>query len=119
MTFATGEVLEFGALLLATGAEPIKLDIPGATLPHVHVLRTLADSRAIVAASKSASKVVVIGASFIGLEVAASLRQRGLDVTSWVPSASRSRASSGTKWARSFSAFTRARASASASGESR
>ena len=49
-------------------------------LPHVHVLRTWADSRALVAAASDAKRAVVIGASFIGLEVAASLRARGIEV---------------------------------------
>ncbi|MEO8250221.1 MAG: FAD-dependent oxidoreductase [Burkholderiales bacterium] len=68
------------ALLLATGAEPVQLDVPGAERQHVHYLRTWADSRALVAAAKQATKAVVIGASFIGLEVASSLRARNIDV---------------------------------------
>ncbi len=75
-----GRTLPFGALLLATGAEPVRLDLTGSTLPHVHVLRTFADSKAIIAGAGTARRAVVVGSSFIGLEAAASLRERGLDV---------------------------------------
>jgi len=75
-----GRAYEFGALLIATGADPVRLPIPGAADSQVHYLRTFADSRAIVAKAASAKRAVVVGASFIGLEVAASLRARGIAV---------------------------------------
>jgi apoptosis-inducing factor 3 len=78
---AGGRELSWEALLLATGAEPIRLPIEGSTLPHVHTLRTLSDSRAIASAVSPNTPVVIVGASFIGLEVAASLRVRGASVT--------------------------------------
>ena len=75
-----GQSLPYGALLLATGAEPRSLSIQGADLPHVFRLRTLADSRSIVSKAQGMQRCAVIGSGFIGLEVAASLRHRGLQV---------------------------------------
>jgi NADPH-dependent 2,4-dienoyl-CoA reductase/sulfur reductase-like enzyme len=75
-----GNEVAYGALLIATGAEPVRLEIRGAAHSQILYLRTFADSRAIVAKAASAKHAVVVGASFIGLEVAASLRTRGLDV---------------------------------------
>lgn len=73
-----GSTRPYGALLIATGATPIRLDIPGGD--RVLYLRTLADCRAIIDKARNAKNAVVIGASFIGLEVAASLVTRGLKV---------------------------------------
>lgn len=77
---ADGTALPFDRLLLATGAEPVRLQIPGAAPQRLHTLRTLADSRAIIEAATSAKRVLIIGASFIGLEVAGALRARELEV---------------------------------------
>ncbi|HVZ77594.1 MAG TPA: FAD-dependent oxidoreductase, partial [Gemmatimonadaceae bacterium] len=87
-TLDNGQLLPWGALILATGADPVRLAVPNAGTP-VYVLRTLADSNAIIAAATApgASRVVVVGASFIGLEVAASLRARGLAVHVVAPEA--------------------------------
>jgi NADPH-dependent 2,4-dienoyl-CoA reductase/sulfur reductase-like enzyme len=77
---ASGESVPFDRLLIATGAEPVRPSIPGASASQVFVLRSLADCRAIIERAKAAKTVLVLGASFIGLEVAASLRARELEV---------------------------------------
>src|SRR6266851_1642953 len=75
-----GSRRDFGALLIATGADPVRLPIPGADGTQVCYLRSFADSRAIVERARTAKHVVVVGASFIGLEVSAALRTRGVAV---------------------------------------
>jgi NADPH-dependent 2,4-dienoyl-CoA reductase/sulfur reductase-like enzyme/nitrite reductase/ring-hydroxylating ferredoxin subunit len=83
-----GQTREYGALILATGATPVRL--PGEmerSTPPVHYLRSFADSKAIIAAAANAKCVVILGASFIGLEVAASLRARKLEVHVVAPDA--------------------------------
>lgn len=80
ITTDDGRSLEFDRLLIATGAEPVRPPIPGADLPHVFTLRSLADSRAIIARAAEASTAVVLGSGFIGLETAAALRGRKLAV---------------------------------------
>jgi NADPH-dependent 2,4-dienoyl-CoA reductase/sulfur reductase-like enzyme len=74
-------LFRYGKLLVATGATPRRLTVPGANLDGVHILRTLRDSQAIRSAALSAEHAVVVGGGFIGMEVAASLRQLGLEVT--------------------------------------
>ncbi|HSU17426.1 FAD-dependent oxidoreductase [Longimicrobium sp.] len=75
-----GRTCGYDALLIATGSEPVRLPVSQREVPHLFYLRSLADSRAIIRAAESAKKAVVVGSSFIGLEVAASLRARGLEV---------------------------------------
>src|SRR5262249_38297444 len=80
VTLDDGTTRSFGAIVLATGAEPVRISLEGHEGPRTHYLRTAADSRAIIRASSEARRVVVLGASFIGLEVAAALRSRNLEV---------------------------------------
>jgi NADPH-dependent 2,4-dienoyl-CoA reductase/sulfur reductase-like enzyme len=75
-----GTLHAYDALLLATGSEVVRLDVPGGHLPHVHYLRSVADCDALIARASASERAVVIGASFIGLEVTASLRARNIAV---------------------------------------
>ncbi len=77
----SGESLSYDKLLLATGSRARKLDIPGNRLNGVHYLRTIGSSRRLAADIEKGSRVVLVGAGFIGLEVAASCRMKGLEVT--------------------------------------
>jgi NAD(P)H-nitrite reductase large subunit len=80
VTLGSGPVISCDALLLATGAEPMRPHIRGANLPHVKTLRTLTDAQNIIATLVPGRRVVILGSGFIGLEVAASLRARNLEV---------------------------------------
>src|SRR3954470_17884823 len=85
LSLDTGERLTFDRLLLATGAEPRALPVPGSEFEAIHYLRTLADSDALRERLDAGGKLVVVGAGWIGAEVAASARQRGVDVTLIAP----------------------------------
>jgi NADPH-dependent 2,4-dienoyl-CoA reductase/sulfur reductase-like enzyme/nitrite reductase/ring-hydroxylating ferredoxin subunit len=87
VVLSDGSSIPYDRLLIATGAEPVRLDLPGASSQDVFTLRSLADCRAIIARAESAKRVLVVGASFIGLEVAASLVTRGLEVHVVAPEA--------------------------------
>ena len=76
-----GTTVDYGRLVLATGACPRRLGIPGEELRGVHAYRTLDDAQAVRDAAQMTSRALVVGAGFIGMETAASLRARGLEVT--------------------------------------
>jgi NADPH-dependent 2,4-dienoyl-CoA reductase/sulfur reductase-like enzyme/nitrite reductase/ring-hydroxylating ferredoxin subunit len=80
VTLADGSARGAEALLLAPGADPVRLDLPASPGSKIHLLRSLVDSRALIEAAKASQSVVIVGAGFIGLETAASLRKRGLEV---------------------------------------
>lgn len=84
---ASGETFDFDVLLIATGAEPRRLPLPGFDRSNVYPLRSLDDARAIIRACEGARSVALIGAGFIGLEAAGALRARGLDVHVVAPDA--------------------------------
>jgi NADPH-dependent 2,4-dienoyl-CoA reductase/sulfur reductase-like enzyme len=85
ISFKDGAQLAYDALLVATGGEPRTLHVSGSDLKNVLTLRSFADSDAIIAAAGQAKRAVVIGASFIGMEAAASLKARGIEVTVVAP----------------------------------
>src|SRR5579863_1396721 len=76
-----GVVVPYDALLLATGSRPRRLAIPGGDLEGVHYLRTIADAERIRASSASGGRLVIVGGGYIGLEVAATARELGMEVT--------------------------------------
>jgi NADPH-dependent 2,4-dienoyl-CoA reductase/sulfur reductase-like enzyme/nitrite reductase/ring-hydroxylating ferredoxin subunit len=80
VTTRAGESFRYDALLIATGAEPVRLDLPGFDRANVFTLRSMADARSIIAEARKGRSVALVGAGFIGLEAAAALRTRGLDV---------------------------------------
>ncbi len=87
LTLRDGGVVDYDVLLLATGAEPNRPTTPGFERGNVHVVRSLADSDALIGAVKVAGAVAIVGSSFIGLEVAASMRQRGIETHVIAPEA--------------------------------
>jgi len=86
VTFGSGDTLRYDALLVATGGAPRRLNIPGSDLRNVCLLRSFSDADAVIETAGRSGRCVVVGASFIGMEAAASLRARGLDVTVVAPS---------------------------------
>lgn len=86
ITFADGDTLNYDALLLATGGKPRQLEVPGKELQNVFTLRSFTDTEQILSAAQQASRAVVVGSSFIGMEAASGLTQRGVAVTVVSPS---------------------------------
>ncbi|HEX5883455.1 MAG TPA: FAD-dependent oxidoreductase [Pyrinomonadaceae bacterium] len=86
ITFEGGETMEYDALLVATGGMPVRLNVPGADLKNVHLLRSFADADSIIETARHSRHAVVVGASFIAMEAAYSLCERGLEVTVVAPS---------------------------------
>jgi 3-phenylpropionate/trans-cinnamate dioxygenase ferredoxin reductase subunit len=87
LRLASGETVDYDKLILCTGGRNRNLAVPGATLPGVHQLRTVAQCDAIRQVAKPGARAVVVGMGFIGSEVAASLRQVGLEVSAVLPGA--------------------------------
>lgn len=87
IVFEGGEAMDYDELLVATGGAPVRLNIPGSDLKNVCVLRSFADADSIIETASRSRRAIVVGASFIGMEAAYSLRERGLDVTVVAPSA--------------------------------
>lgn len=86
ITFEGGETMEYDVLLVATGGVPVRLNIPGSDLKNICVLRSFADTDSIIETARRSRRAVVVGSSFIGMEAAYSLRERGLEVTVVAPS---------------------------------
>ena len=87
LRLASGETVDYDKLILCTGGRNRNLAVPGATLPGVYQLRTVAECDAIRQVAQPGARAVVVGMGFIGAEVAASLRQMGLEVTAVLPGA--------------------------------
>ncbi|TMC88800.1 MAG: hypothetical protein E6J10_02410, partial [Chloroflexi bacterium] len=87
LRLASGETVDYDKLVLCTGGRNRNLAVPGASLPGIYQLRTLAQCDAIRQVARPGARAVVVGMSFIGSEVAASLRQMGLEVTAVLPGA--------------------------------
>jgi NADPH-dependent 2,4-dienoyl-CoA reductase/sulfur reductase-like enzyme/nitrite reductase/ring-hydroxylating ferredoxin subunit len=86
IAFESGETMDYDALLVATGGAPVRLNIPGSDLKNVCLLRSFADADSIIDIATRSRRAVVVGASFIAMEAAYSLRERGLEVTVVAPS---------------------------------